>query len=463
MRRSHAAIIFFLSACLAFVVPPAKGAPLTAPQDPAPHPVLAASMARDLQTLLDCLARQGAEVIAIQRELVSRPALGPEAGGGGEEPKANWIMDLLRQEGITNVERLDSVDMVRSLDPQSARRDVRPNIIARLAGKDGLQNGRTLWIICHMHVPPPGPLENWRSSPYALLVDGDLIYGRGVMDNYQSFVAALLLFESLIKSRVVPPMNLGLVLHAQNSGIRHVLAVRPELFKEGDLILVPDYGRPDGGEMGVAEKGLLWLKLTFTGALGHAAENTVKQPALVAGAAFITALPELAQQFPAENPLFSVPRSTFTPTRASTGDSAVNSVAASYVLHLDCRFVPGYTPEEIEQGVRGLADKIQAQSGASVAMERLLAYPALPPISAQSPAALGVARAVTTQRPEVSQVKPVGINTTTAASFFRGIGLPAVSWAKMDSANRHAVNESAKISDHLDEAKVFARILFDTE
>ena len=458
-----AAYLAFL-ALLFLVGPVIQGAALAAPMTmPQSLPAQPGKSAQALQTLLNDLANQRAQVIEIQRELVARPALGPEAGGEGEEDKAAWLLSFLREKGITQVERLDSVDRIKSLNPEANERDVRPNIIVRHPGRDGLEKGRTLWIICHMHVAPPGPLELWTGSPWKLRVEGDTLYGHGVMDNYQSITAALLLFDSLLRNKITPPMNLGLVLHSQNSGLRHVLTAKPELFKPGDLYLVPDYGNLQGAIMGTAEKGLLWLKLHVNGKREHSSAGESSHSALAAGSRLITLLPSLAERFPIADGLFATPLSTFAPTKALTSDDSINTIAAEYILYLDCRFVPPYTPEEMEKAVRDLSDSLEKESGVSIVLEKLLAYPALPPTDAQSPVALALQRAVTAQLPQVEAVKAEGGNTTTSASFIRAKGFPAVTWAKMTPGHRQLANESAKINDHLDEASVFARLLFDDE
>ena len=450
--------VFLHLPLVALAALPAFAAPMNMPASIPQAPGQAA-----LQTLLNDIAKQRTEVITIQRELVARPAIGPEAGGEGEEAKAAWLLMLLKEKGISEVKRVDSVDRTKSLDPESGKRDVRPNIIVRHAGVDGLEKGRTLWIICHMHVAAPGPLEQWNGSPWTLRVEGDALYGRGVMDNYQSITAALLLFESLQKNGITPPMNLGLVLHSQNSGFRHVLETKPDLFKPGDLYLVPDHGNPQGGVMGTAEKGLLWLKLTITGAQGHAATAPYTASALAAGSRLIASLPELGREFSERDPLFAIPASTFVPTKAFTGEGGLNAIAAEYTLYLDCRFVPPYTPDAVEQGVRRFAEKLAREQAVSVSIDRLTAWPALSPTPANSPVARALARAVKAQLPQNKEVRFEGISTTTAASFLRARGLPVVSWAKMDVAKRQSANESALISDHLDEAGVFARMLFDPE
>ena len=436
--------------------PHAAAAPLSLPRGLPEQPGM-----EGLQTVLRDLAGKRMEIIAIQRELVSRPAIGPEAGGRGEEDKANWLTGYLAEKGVPIVERLDSVDRVRSME-SGAVRDVRPNVIAVHPGRYGLEKGRTLWIACHLHVAHPGPLELWNGSPWKLRVEGNTIYGRGVMDNYQSITAALLLLDSLKRNRLVPALNLGLVLHAQNSGFRHVLQARPDLFKADDLYLVPDYGNQHGTAVSLAEKGLVWLKLTVQGEARHASEGRGWFSALAAGSDLISRLPEIGRDLSGQDSLFADPAPACTATQASTEQGGLNTVASAYILHLDCRFIPSHGAENPEQGVRDLAARMDREHGVTTDITVLTRYPGAMPTPPDSEIVHALRRAVRSQLPG-KELAAHGSNTNTAASLLREKGLPVAAWAKIIPANRQMANEFAHIADHLDEARVFARILFDRE
>ena len=447
--------VFFFLLCLAPCH--ALGAPMAMPRNLPEQPGMA-----DLQRVLLDLAGRQADIIAFQRELVSRPAIGPEAGGLGEEDKANWLTGHLNEMGIPIVERLDSIGRVQSVDT-NAFRDVRPNIVAVHPGPHGLESGRTLWVICHLHVAHPGPLELWDGSPWKLRVAGNRLFGRGVMDNYQSITASLLLMDSLSRKKLVPPLNFGLVLHAQNSGFRHVLQTRPELFKPDDLYLVPDFGAEDGAAASLAEKGLLWLKLTIQGEGRHASEASGRASALEAGSRLITRLPELDQEFSGVDELFTSLAPTCTPTQAATDAGGLNSVAPSYTMHLDCRFIPGRNVESIEQRVRELVEHTDREFGVKTEVEVLVRYPGAPPTPPDSEVVLALRRAVKNQMPGNPVPVMQGSNTRTAASLLRERGFPAVAWSIINPANRQIANEFADIDDHINEAMVFARMLFDRE
>lgn len=155
---------------------------------------------RVLQVVLNNIAGQRANVVAIQRELVTRSALNPESGGNGEEEKARWIESWLHQQRIP-AERVDSPDI-------RVPAGVRPNMIIRWPG----ESESMLWVVCHMDVSPPGPESLWTGSPWALRVDGDNIHGRGTLDNNQCITTGLILLQALVKEQATPHRGFGLLL-----------------------------------------------------------------------------------------------------------------------------------------------------------------------------------------------------------------------------------------------------------
>lgn len=179
-----------------FLKTPLNAAPLSVPQSTPDSPGLDV-----LKTLLNDIDGQSLEIINIQRELVTHKALNPEDGGDGEESKARWIESWLHKNNLPAAEHFDTPD-----ERVSAK--IRPNLIIRYPGK----SERTLWIVGHLDVSPPGELTEWTSCPWALRIEGDFIYGRGVEDNNQSITAGLILLNSLNRNRITPPISLGLIL-----------------------------------------------------------------------------------------------------------------------------------------------------------------------------------------------------------------------------------------------------------
>ena len=412
-----------------------------------------------LQRLLDDIGKQRAAVIDIQRELVSRPALNPEDGGEGEEAKARWIEKWLIDKGLPQAERIDVAD-------ERVPSKIRPNLIIRYLGA-APEGGRTLWIVGHLDTSPPGALELWTGSPYALRIVGDTLYGNGVEDNHQAITSGLVLMEAISRNRVTPPLSFGLVLTAgeksnypRKYGIDALLQARPDLFRPGDLVIVNDYGNATGSVMEVAEKGSLWLKFIITGKQAHSATPQKGLNALDAGANLITDLRALYRQFPEQNALFEPPTSTFIPTRTESGSVQINQMPGEYVFYMDCRLISPYTADAVQKAARALADAAEKRDRVTIRVEREQAFPAFPGTPPDAPVVQALSRAV---RAELGvDSKPIGIGGITLAADLRGRGIPTVVWAKAESMS-HGANESISITSLLDASKIFARILFDTE
>ena len=118
------------------------------------------------------------EMIDTQIQLCAIPAISPQSGGEGEAKKAEFLHEILEKNGFQNIETIQCPD----LDTPSG---FRPNILAYFKGKN---DSKTIWIMTHMDVVPPGELSLWMGDPYKAWVDEGKIYGRGVEDNQQDII-----------------------------------------------------------------------------------------------------------------------------------------------------------------------------------------------------------------------------------------------------------------------------------
>lgn len=403
---------------------------------------------------LQHIASQRGRVIEIQTALTAFRALGPENGGDGEHAKAAYIEEQLRACGVTDITHVDSPDA-------RVTSGLRPNIVARIPGA----SPRTLWIFGHMDVVPPGDAASWHGDPWQVRVDGDSLVGRGVEDNQQAIVSALLVAEALHALRITPSLTLGMVFMADEEcgndhGLAHVLRTRPDLFHADDLLVVPDSGSPDGSAIEVAEKAVLWLRITVRGLQAHGSAPHKGRNAFLAAADLALELEGLAHEFPAEDALFSPPCSTFTPTRHDANVPNVNTVPAEDVFYMDCRLLPGLDRETVLAAVRRRCDAVAARRGVSVLVETHHWLPSTAPTPPDSPVVLALAQAVR----EVYAVEPraVGVGGSTVACLLRARGLPAAVWSRVLD-NCHAPDETALISSALGDAQVFASMLFSHE
>jgi succinyl-diaminopimelate desuccinylase len=316
-------------------------------------------------------------------------------------------------------------------------------------------------VLSHLDVVPPGEMSLWDSNPFTLRRDGDRIYGRGVEDNQHGVVSSYFAVKALRDEGAVPARDVGLILVADEEtgshyGLIHVLKTRPDLFGSDDLIIVPDAGNEDGTLIEVAEKSMLWLKFIVSGKQCHASLPDRGANTLRAAAKIITAVDEaLAGSFPVVDPLFSVPRSTFEPTKKEANVPNVNTIPGEDVFYFDCRVLPGYQVEEVQARAEAVAAEIAVASGVTVRVERAYAVQAPPATPADSPVVQALTRAVAEVHGKAA--KPMGIGGNTVAGAFRELGLNAAVWSTI-CENAHSPNEFTLLSYLEADAKVLAHV-----
>jgi succinyl-diaminopimelate desuccinylase len=310
-----------------------------------------------------------------------------------------------------------------------------------------------------MDVVPPGDLQLWDTDPFTLHHNGDIIYGRGVEDNHHGLVASLLAAKALINTGNTPTINLGLLLVADEEtgntyGLEHVLSQHRELFHAQDQFLVPDFGQPDSTVIEVAEKGLLWLKITVHGQQCHASTPDAGKNSLLAAAMCILELRELYSFFNARDQLFDPPYSTFESTKIEANVPNVNTIPGRDVFYCDCRVLPNYALSDVMAQVSKIADNVAEKTGQHIDIEVVHQQKSsnTPP---DCPLIHNLQKAIS----DVYQVQavPHGIGGGTVASYARQQGFHAAVWATLPG-NAHQPNERTSIQNIIRDAKVMTRL-----
>ena len=345
--------------------------------------------------------------------------------------------------------------MVKAPDSEASS-GFRPNILARHKGRD---SSRTVWVMTHMDVVPPGDLALWRGDPFKAWVEEGRVYGRGTEDNQQDMVASLFAVKALLEEGAKPPRNLGIVLVADeetgsDKGIGYVLE-RSSPFRKKDLILVPDAGSPDGSLIEVAEKSILWLKFKTLGKQAHGSTPEKGVNSFRAASHLVAELGKLYRQFPEANRLFDPPASTFEPTKKEANVPNINTIPGDDVFYMDSRILPGYDVEKVLTKIRGLTRRIEEKFRVKVQVEEVQKAPAAPPTSARAPVVQALKKAVKEVYGVTGRAR--GIGGGTVAALFRRAGFEAACWSKLDDT-LHQPNEYCVIDNMLGDAKVFAHV-----
>ncbi len=391
------------------------------------------------------------EMINFQIQLCAAPAISPSSGGDGEGKKAEILLNFLKKVNSADIEVIKAPD----LDAPAGHR---PNILAFFEGKN---SSKTIWVMTHMDVVPPGDLAQWKGDPFKAWVEEGKIYGRGVEDNQQDMVASLYALKAFQAENIKPSYNVGIALVADEEtgslmGIDYVLN-HSKAFRKQDLILVPDAGNKNGTLIEVAEKGILWLKFKTVGKQAHASTPHKGINSFKAASYLVTELDNLYKLFRDEDPLFDEPPlSTFEPTKKEANVPNINTIPGEDVFYLDSRILPKYAIDDVKTEIERMVKRIEDRFKVKITIEEQQNAPAAPPTAADS-AVVGALRSAV-EAVYKTEAAARGIGGGTVAAIFRRAGFEAACWSKIDET-AHQPNEYCRIENLLGDAKVFAHIL----
>ncbi len=395
------------------------------------------------------------DMVELQAELTRRPAIGPENDGEGEWEKARFLEDYLARHGISDVAHFDCPD---ERVPEGSR----PNFRAAVGGGEA---DSSFWVLTHLDVVPPGnrkpdgTWEGWDSDPFEVRRDGDVIVGRGVLDNQQSMVSSIFGLRALLETGGRPSRTVKLLFVADEEtgsdrGLSYVLREHRDLFSRDDMVVVPDGGSEDGSMIEVAEKSVLWLEFAVEGRQAHGSRPDKGVNAFRAASRLVCQLDEgLRERFSGTDQLYEPAGSTFEPTLHAANVPNVNTIPGEDAFCFDCRILPEHDPGEVLAFIREQCARLDQQMGTATGLKIRTRMDAPPPTPPDAP----VVEALATAGRDVLGVDPQvrGVGGMTVASFFRAEGLPAAVWMT-SSGTEHQVNETCRISDMVGDARVFA-------
>ena len=408
------------------------------------------------------------ECIILSSDLIKINSVNPSFGGVGEKEKGNYILNKLNRYinkynikncSITNYDTLDDKNIVR------------PNIVAKLDFK----RDKTLHIISHIDTVPEGELKLWNYPPYEPIIKDGTIYGRGSEDNHKGIVSSLLLLKLIFEDKDFnPKYNLSLIFVSDEEcgskyGIQHLLKYEDEIFNKGDLIIVPDFGTPEGNYIEIAEKNILWLKFKIKGKQCHGSTPNDGINANILAFNFANDLyNRLHSKYDKRNNLFFPPYSTFEPTMITNNVENINTIPGYVELYFDCRILPDYTTydilREIEEFIEYFKDNIEKyiihynnRNDINIEYE-VIQEESSQKTSENSEIVIGLKNAI--KKVLNKEAILCGMGGGTVGAFLRAKNYDTVVWG-IGEESAHQPNEHIKIEDLLNMAKVYYEILRD--
>jgi acetylornithine deacetylase/succinyl-diaminopimelate desuccinylase-like protein len=225
---------------------------------------------------------------------------------GGERPLAELLVDAAAREGLqTRLVETPSADTDRG----------RAAAWARLPGHG---ERRPVVLLSHLDVVPANG-EGWAVDPFAGLVAGGYVVGRGALDAKGVAIVHLFAMTELARRGVTLDRDvIFLATPDEESGGREgagwLVQRHPELLRnaqylltEGGGILVGEGGEPNVWGVGIAEKAPCWVRLVARGTPGHGstAGPSGAVPRLVAALERVRLMPTRLRVVPAVADMFA--------------------------------------------------------------------------------------------------------------------------------------------------------------
>jgi len=398
------------------------------------------------------------EIIEWQTNMIACPAVSPEGGGEGEYDKAMYLFNELKKMNFNELYFINVKD-------KRAKGGVRPNIVAKYYGEnhDAKNNSKnkTFWVMAHMDVVHPGALDLWKTNPHQAVVKGDKIYGRGSEDNHQGLVSGLLVAKAMMDLGYRPQCDYALLLNADEEvgsdyGIVEILKKHGKIFGKEDAFMVPDSGNAEATMIEIAEKNLLWIKVSVFGVQAHGSMPLAGKNANRAASHLIVKLDEvLHKKFNKKDKLFAPEvTSTFEPTKREGNVPNVNTIPGSDEFYLDCRVLPCYKNEDVIKEVQKAAKEIEKKFKVQVKIEVLRSE-----YSLQTSPKADIVKLTQEAAKAVykNNARPMGVGGGTVGAYLRNAGYPVVVFSKLNDL-AHQPNEYSSIKNTMGDAKVFAHI-----
>ncbi|WES67306.1 M20 family metallopeptidase [Superficieibacter sp. HKU1] len=379
-------------------------------------------------TDISLTAEEQQELITLLCSLIQHPSENPP---GNENSVARYIAELLRREGIETE--------VQEVAPG------RPNVIARLKGQ---QPGKRLIFNGHTDVVPCG--EGWSVEPFAAVIDGERIIGRGAAD-MKSGVAAMIYAALLIKRRQYAfNGEITLLFNVDeervNLGMAHFIAQGVE----ADYAII---GEPTSLEVCIAHKGVSRTRLTTHGTAGHAAKTRHPDSAIDKMAQLFPGLLQECQRVKQlQHPLLGNASMLVT---TINGGSAPNIVPQSCSLEIDRRVLPDEKRSDINDSVLSALSKSGLTSELDYSLENYLFIPASA-IDDAHPLVEAACEAVTTV---TGSARKTIFDATCEAPFFSvDCRIPTIIMGPGDLAQAHVKDEYVRIEELHHAAQIYSQL-----
>ncbi|MYA32820.1 MAG: acetylornithine deacetylase/succinyl-diaminopimelate desuccinylase family protein [Gemmatimonadales bacterium] len=387
------------------------------------------------------------EIVAFTAEMIRIPTVNPP--GEGYRECAEFIGRQLEATGLA-VEYVEAEGR-----PEHTADHPRVNVLGRGAGRPGRPR---LHLNGHFDVVPPG--EEWTVDPFAGVVRGGRIYGRGASDMKSGIAAAVFAVEALRRAGVelAGAVDISATVDEESggfAGVAHLCEAGIISSDDTRYAIIPEPFGP--ARVCLGHRGVYWFDVIAHGHAAHGSMSHLGRSAIDDMGALLEAFrtrlaPELAARLSA---LPVVPEPSRRPSlnvNAITGGQAGETtqspcVADRCVATVDRRFIPEESFEEVRAEIERLVASVEGDDPDRrfTIEERMVVHPTSAPPGSPLVAALSRAVETAVGRPPELVASP---GTYDQKHFARIAGIEhCVAYGPGPLEEAHQPDESCAVDD----------------
>ena len=315
----------------------------------------------------------------------------------------------------------------------------RVNVIGRMRGS---RPGRTLILNGHLDTVPAGDPDLWTDPPFAGVVSGGRVWGRGSSDSKGRMVAYAMsgvLLKSL--GDFAGELIVTATADAEIGGRLGAGFLVEQVGLRADAAIVEGYNE----SVVRAASGLLWLEITTRGLASHGSIPHRGKNAIGMATRLVAALEDLATELQSEpSGIPGIPHTTVNVGTIS-GGTKTNVVPDTCSVTVDFRVMPEADNDALLRRVRSLLADLAAKDpdfDADIRVIRNVPSHSCPP---DAPIITSLQRASMAARGKRLEV--MGEPGGTDARWFNPVGVNAVNYGPghLEEGRFHGVDENMEI------------------
>ena len=367
------------------------------------------------------------DLVAILSDLIALPS--PYPPGTSVEICA-YAARRLKKAGY----KVETVTKTRGVD----------NVVARMKGK---AKGPVIAFNAHVDTVGVGERANWKSDPFKALVKGGLVYGLGAGNCKGSMAVQIWLAEEIARrgGPAKGELIFTFVADEENLGpdgmeyLRKTGKVRPDA-----LIL----GAQTENNLIVAERGVMWARITTKGRAAHAGNPSAGDNAILRMMRLVGALSSYYDKALARR-VSGAMRSTVNVGMFHGGHNT-NVVPSACTVEIDRRLLPNEKVKDAFKELKQVIDGVREPKG-TYAVEFLTGTNGF--FAPENGAAVGAFEAVVKARAG-RKVKFLNATGVSDGRYYADDGIEIINFGPGSGAQGHAANESVPVASMVEAAEI---------